>query len=167
MIRDVVRLPAAGLKQRTAEVDPHDPAVVTLAADLVETMYASPGCVGLAANQVGVAQRVFCLDVTGHRKARSCHGLVVLANPVLVLAAAPELAREGCLSVPDLTGNVVRAGHVVVQGHEPGTGGLRTVEADAIEARGLLHEIDHLDGLVFLDRVASAKHDVFPRRTYR
>ncbi len=167
MIRDVVRLPAAVLKQRTAEVDPRDPDVVDLAHDLVETMHASPGCVGLAANQVGVGQRVFCLDVTGHRKARSCHGLVVLANPVLVLAGAPEVAREGCLSVPDLTGNVVRAGHVVVQGYEPGTARLRTVEADAVEARGLLHEIDHLDGLVFLDRVTSAKHDVFQRKRYR
>jgi peptide deformylase len=167
VIREAVRLPAAVLKQRAAEVDPTDPDVVALADDLVETMYASPGCVGLAANQVGVSRRVFCLDVTGHKKARSCHGLLVLANPVLVLSGAPELAREGCLSVPDLTGNVVRAGHVVVQGYEPGSGRLRTVEADAIEARGLLHEIDHLDGLVFLDRVASAKHDVFARKRYR
>lgn len=167
MIRPTVRLPAHVLKQRCAEVDPRDPRVVALADDLVETMYASPGCVGLAANQVGVAQRVFCLDVTGHRKARSCHGLLVLANPVLVLAGEPEMAREGCLSVPDLTGNVVRAAHVVVTGAEPGTGRTRTVEADAIEARGLLHEIDHLDGYVFLDRVASAKHDVFARKRYR
>lgn len=165
MIRDVVRLPHAVLKTPTVEVDPR--AVAGLAVDLVETMYDSPGCVGLAANQVGENVRVFCLDVTGHKKARSCHGLVVLANPSLVLAGSPEMAREGCLSVPDLTGNVVRAGHVVVQGYEPGTGRRRTVEADGIEARCLLHEIDHLDGLVFLDRVASAKHDVFARKRYR
>lgn len=167
MIRDVVRLPHAVLKARTDEVDPRDPQVVALAADLVETMYGSPGCVGLAANQVGQDVRLFCMDVTGHKKARSCHGLVVLANPSLVLAGSPEMAREGCLSVPDLTGNVVRAGHVVVQGYEPGTARRRTVEADGIEARCLLHEIDHLDGLVFLDRVASAKHDVFARKRYR
>ena len=166
MVRDVVRLPATVLKQPTAEVDARHPAIVALAEDLVATMYASPGCVGLAANQIGIPFRVFCLDVTGHRKARSCHGLVVLANPALVLAGDPEMAREGCLSVPDLTGNVARPGHVVVQGHEPGSGRLRTVEADAIEARALLHEIDHLDGYVFLDRVASAKHDVFARKRY-
>lgn len=167
MIHPVVRLPHPVLKARTTEVDPRDPAVARLAADLVETMYDSPGCVGLAANQAGESARLFCMDVTGHKKARSCHGLVILANPLVVFSGAPEMAREGCLSVPDLTGNVVRAGHVVVQGYEPGTGRRRTVEADGIEARCLLHEIDHLDGLVFLDRVASAKHDVFARKRYR
>jgi peptide deformylase len=167
VVRDVVRLPAAALKQPAAEVDPADPSVVALADDLVETMRVSPACVGLAANQVGDARRVFCLDVTGHRKAATCHGLVVLANPVVVDASGPEVAREGCMSVPDLTGNVARAFRVTVRGYVPGSGALRTVEADAIEARALLHEIDHLDGLLFLDRVVSAHHDVFPRKTYR
>ena len=167
MIKPVVRLPHHALKTPTSAVEPRDASVAALAAAMVETMYASPGCVGLAANQVGEGARLFCMDVTGHKKAKSCHGLVVLANPLLVFAGSPELAREGCLSVPDLTGNVVRAGHVVVQGYEPGTGRRRTVEADGIEARCLLHEIDHLDGLVFLDRVASAKRDVFARKRYR
>ena len=165
MVRDVVRLPSPVLKQRAAEVDPADPSVVALAADLVETMRASPACVGLAANQVGDARRVFCLDVTGHRKAGTCHGLVVLANPVVLDTLGPEVAREGCMSVPDLTGNVARPFRVVVRGYVPGSGEVLTVSADAIEARALLHEIDHLDGLLFLDRV-SASHDVFPRRRY-
>lgn len=147
-------------------MDPLDPDVVRLAEDLVATMRVSPACVGLAANQVGVARRVFCMDVTGHRKAGTCHGLVVLANPVVVVAERPEVAREGCMSVPDLTGNVVRAGRVVVRGVVPGTGEEREVDADAIEARCLLHEIDHLDGLLFLDRV-EGPHTVFPRRRYR
>lgn len=129
-------------------------------------MHASPACVGLAANQVGVALRVFCMDVTGHRHANSCAGLVVLANPVVISATGPVVAREGCLSVPDLTGNVARAGSVTVEGDEPGTGRRVTVTADAIEARALLHEIDHLDGLLFLDRV-TGKADVFARRRYR
>ncbi len=166
MIRPVLALPHAVLKQRAVEVDPYDESVVALANDLVETMRVSPGCVGLAANQVGEPYRVFCLDVTGHRKARSCHGLVVLANPVVASAVEPERAREGCLSVPDFTGDVVRPSVVAVRGVVPGTGEERTVAADAIEARCLLHEIDHLDGLVFLDRVA-ARHDVFPRKHYQ
>ena len=137
-----------------------------LAEALVATMRVSPACVGLAANQVGDARRVFCMDVTGHRKAGTCHGLVVLANPVVVSASLPAVAREGCMSVPDLTGNVVRASRVVVRGVVPGTGEERVVEADAIEARCLLHEIDHLDGLLFLDRV-EGPHTVFPRRRYQ
>jgi peptide deformylase len=163
---EVVRLPHPVLKRATVAVDPTDADVVRLAADLVETMRVSPACVGLAANQVARTERLFVMDVTGHRKARSCHGLVVLANPVVVAAEAQEVAREGCMSVPDLTGNVGRATRVVVTGIEPGTGNERTIEADAIEARCLLHEIDHLDGYVFLDRVSSARADVFARKRY-
>jgi peptide deformylase len=136
-----------------------------LAADLVDTMRSRPACVGLAAPQIGVGLRALVVDVSGHRKARSCHGEVVLFDPELVVEEDPELAREGCLSVPDFTGDVLRAGRVVVRGVAP-TGEVRTIEADAFEARALLHEIDHLDGLLFLDRVASHA-SVFRRRVYR
>jgi peptide deformylase len=164
--RDVVRLPHPALTRAAVPVDPRDPAVVMLAADLVATMRASPACVGLAANQVDDPRHVFCMDVTGHPKARTCHGLVVLANAVVVAAERPEPGREGCLSVPDLTGNVTRSARVVVRGLVPGSGEPREVDADAIEARCLLHELDHLAGLLFLDRVDSP-HAVFPRQTYR
>ncbi len=166
MIQPVVRLPARVLKTVAADADPLSAETVALGEDLVDTMRSAPGCVGLAAPQIGVGLRVFCLDVTGHKKARSCHGLLVLANPVVVSAGALELAREGCMSVPDFTGNVARASHVVVRAYDVGTGELREVDADGIEARGLLHEIDHVDGLVFLDRVASARTDVFARKRY-
>jgi peptide deformylase len=165
-VRPVVRLPDPVLKQRAAEVSSFDDSVVGLCADLVDTMRASPACVGLAANQIGVGVRAFVVDVTGHRKARSCAGLVVMVNPVLVSADAPELAREGCMSVPDLTGDVARATRVVMRGLAPPVGDEVVVEADAFEARALLHELDHLDGAVFLDRVASASA-VFRRRVYR
>ena len=105
------------------------------------------------------------MDVTGHRKARSCHGDVVLFNPEVLLAREPASAREGCMSVPDLTGDVSRATVVVVRGLTP-DGAERILEADAFEARAVLHEIDHLDGLLFLDRVTS-RHSVFPRKVYR
>ena len=165
-VRPVLRLPAPVLK-RPASVVPRPGAeeVRTLCTDLVDTMRASPACVGLAANQIGVALRVFVVDVTGHRKARSCSGLILLVNPVLASASGSELAREGCMSVPDLTGDVARAASVVVTGIDP-DGVERTIEADAFEARALLHELDHLDGDVFLDRVASHA-SVFRRRVYR
>ena len=165
-VRPVLRLPAPVLKRPARAVaDVQDGAVRTACVDLVHTMRASPACVGLAANQIGVALRIFAVDVTGHRKARSCAGEVVLVNPVLVSSTATELAREGCMSVPDLTGDVPRPTSVVVTGITP-EGVERTIEADAFEARALLHELDHLDGLVFLDRVASHAA-VFRRRVYR
>lgn len=160
-----VHAPATVLSRPCADVDPLDPGVVALARDLVATMRASAGCVGLAANQVGVGSRLFVLDVSAHPKTRSCAGLVVLANPRLVAASQRKKGREGCLSVPDLTGDVARARKVTVAGVVPGTGEPREVEADAFEAIALQHELDHLDGLLFLDRVAGA-HALFSRKTY-
>jgi peptide deformylase len=136
-----------------------------LAEDLLDTMRASPACVGLAAPQIGVARRAFAVDVTGHRKARSCHGPFVLFDPEIAAAEAPETAREGCMSVPDLTGDVARATRLVVVGTDP-DGGRVELEVDAFEARAVQHELDHLNGLLFLDRVAGP-HCVFPRKTYR
>lgn len=142
-----------------------DEACRALASDLVDTMRASPACVGIAAPQIGVAARAFVVDVSGHRKARSCHGELVLFDPEILEAAELELSREGCLSVPSLTGDVVRAGRVVVSGL--GLDGERVVvRADAFEARAIQHEIDHLDGLVFLDRL-SGPGALHLRRLYR
>ena len=164
-VREVLRAPAVGLGVLSLAVDPMDPDVVGLAADLLATQLASPGCVGLAATQVGEAKRLFSLDVTAHPRARTCHGRFVLANPVLVSASRWEKGREGCLSVPDFTGDVKRATRLVVTGQVPGTGAAVTIETDAFEARAVQHEVDHLDGLLFLDRVAGA-HALHPRRVY-
>src|SRR5918995_3380288 len=154
-VRPVLALPDPFLQRPSAKVGPVDAEALALAADLVDTMRASPACVGLAAPQIGVGLRAFAVDVTGHRKARSCAGELVLFDPVLVSATKPVLGREGCLSIPDLTGDVARATEVVVRGVGV-DGSERIIEADAFEARALLHELDHLDGLLFLDRVASA-----------
>ncbi len=164
-VRAVVRAPAPGLGSPALEVDPLDPEVRVLAADLLATQCASPGCVGLAASQVGVPARVFSLDVTGHPRTRVCHGPLVLVNPVVETATRWEKGREGCLSVPDLTGDVKRATRLVVSGLTPGTGELLTLTTDAFEARAVQHEVDHLDGLLFLDRVAGA-HALHTRRVY-
>lgn len=164
-VLDVVRAPAPVLSGVGAEVDPADPEMVQLAADLVATMRLSPGCVGLAAPQVGVGVKMFCVDVTEHPKTRSHHGTFVLCNAEVVQASRNEKAREGCMSVPDFTGDVKRATRVVVAGLLPVTGERVEISADAFEARALQHEIDHCDGLLFLDRAAGA-HAIYPRKTY-
>lgn len=165
IVRDVVRAPAVVLSRDGALVDPTDPDIVQLAADLVATMRVSPGCVGLAAPQVGEGVKVFCVDVSAHPKTRHHHGTFVLCNAVVEQASRNEKAREGCMSVPDFTGDVKRATRLVVRGQLPGSGEEVTVEADAFEARALQHEIDHCDGLLFLDRAAGA-HAIYARRTY-
>lgn len=158
-------MPDPVLSRVAAVVDPADPAVVALAEAMVTLMRASARCVGVAAPQVGESLRLFVLDVSGHKMARSQNGLVVLVNPVVVERAGRKVAREGCLSVPDLTGDVPRSTEIVVRGFEPGSGAVRVVEADAFEARALQHELDHLDGLLFVDRVATPE-GIYSRRSY-
>lgn len=165
VVRKVVTAPDPVLSRPGAEVDPVAGETVQLAADLVATMRVSPGCVGLAAPQIGVPAQVFVVDVAGHPKANTTHGCFVLCNATVVEAAQWQKGREGCMSVPDLTGDVKRAGRLVVTGYRPGTGELVTITTDAFEARALQHELDHCAGLLFLDRVAGA-HAVFARKVY-
>ena len=161
--RAVVAVPNAVLKARAVRCAGPDP---QLAADLVDTMRVSPGCVGLAAPQIGVSRRAFCVDVSAHPKAKGAnHGLVVLFDPELLLSEGGEVRREGCMSVPDFTADVRRAVRVVVRGTGP-KGEERVIEAEGFEARAFQHELDHLDGQLILDRVASARSDVFRRKVY-
>lgn len=162
-VRDVRLYPDPVLKQVAVPVGEIDDEARALARDLVDTMRSQERCVGLAANQIGVLRRCVAVDVTGHPKAVSCHGLLVLFDPEVVGQEGGEVGREGCLSIPDLTANVRRATRIVVRGRDP-EGVERVVTADAFEARALLHEIDHLDGVLFLDRVASLETDVFRRK---
>jgi len=164
-VRPVLVLPHPVLGTPCEPVGRIDDSARALAQDLLETMQASPACVGLAAPQIGVGLRAFVVDVTGHRKARSCHGAFVMFDPEITSSESPEVAREGCMSVPDLTGDVARATRLTVSGI--GTDGeRRTIEVDAFEARAVQHELDHLDGLLFLDRVAGS-HALFVRKVYR
>lgn len=164
-VLDVVRAPARVLSTDGERVDPTAADVVQLAADLVATMRVSPGCVGLAAPQVGAGVKVFCVDVSEHPKTRDHHGTFVLCNAEVVSSSRNEKAREGCMSVPDFTGDVKRPSRIVVRGELPGTGEVVELTANAFEARALQHEIDHCDGLLFLDRAAGA-HAIYPRKTY-
>lgn len=162
---DTVLAPAEGLSTPCGDADPTDPEVVQLASDLVASMRVAPGCVGLAANQVGVPLRMFSLDVSEHPKAKTCHGELVLINAEVIEATRNDKAREGCMSVPDFTGAVKRATRLTVRGQLPVTGEVVTIATDAFEARALQHEIDHTNGFLFLDRVAGA-HAIYPRQTY-
>ncbi len=165
-VRPVLVAPEPVLSRPGVEVDPSSPDVVRLAADLVATQLVSPGCVGLAAHQVGIAQRVFSVDVSGHPRTRTGHGLFVLCNAVVLSATRRERGREGCMSVPDFTGDVARARRLTVRGQLPVTGEWVQIDTDAFEAVAVQHEVDHTDGLVFLDRVRGPR-DVHPRRTYQ
>jgi peptide deformylase len=165
-VQDVVRAPDHVLSVRGHRADPSDPQVVQVCADLVATMRVSPGCVGLAAPQIGVSTQAFCVDVSAHPKARASHGLIVVVNAEIVEASRNEKGREGCMSVPELTGDVKRATLITVAGQLPGTGDDIEITTDAFEARALQHEIDHCAGLLFLDRVAGA-HAVHARKVYR
>ena len=162
---DTVVAPAEVLSAPCQDADPTDPEVIQLAADLIASMRVAPGCVGLAANQVGIPLRMFSLDVSEHPKTRTCHGEIVLVNAEILEATRNQKAREGCMSVPDFTGDVKRATRVVVRGQLPVTGEFVEFRTDAFEAVALQHEIDHTNGLLFLDRAAGA-HAIYPRQTY-
>jgi len=161
----VVTAPDLVLSAVGTRIDPTSDEAVQLAADLVATMRVSPGCVGLAAPQIGIGAQMFCVDVSAHPKARDHHGTLVLCNAEILEASRNEKAREGCMSVPDFTGDVKRATRLVVRGQLPGTAGEVTFEANAFEARALQHELDHCQGLLFLDRVAGA-HAIHQRKNY-
>ncbi|QDP98979.1 peptide deformylase [Microlunatus elymi] len=161
----MVRAPDRVLSRPGPELDPTAPDTIQLCADLVATMRVSPGCVGLAAPQVGVSGQAFCIDVADHPKTRTHHGLIVLVNATVVQSSRNEKAREGCMSVPDLTGDVKRASRVTVAGLLPVTGERVEFSTDAFEARALQHEIDHCNGRIFLDRVAGA-HALHARKVY-
>lgn len=137
----------------------------SIVADLVDTMNGAPGCVGLAAPQLGSARRVAVIDLRRHRKPIDNHGLLVLVNPLIADRGERVTAREGCMSVPDFTGDVTRAAELTLDWKDE-TGAPRTDRFSGFEARAVQHELDHLDGLLFLDRVAG-REAVFRRKVYK
>jgi peptide deformylase len=157
-VREVLVYPHPMLKQVAAPAQAAE--AEAIGRDLLDTIRSYERCVGLAAPQIGRPARVIVVDVRGHPKADTNNGLLVLVNPGIVEADGSEVAREGCISIPDLTANVRRATSIVVE-HAGGT-----VESLGFEARCLQHELDHLDGVLFLDRVESLVDDVFRRRVY-
>ena len=146
-IRDLHLLGSPVLREASAPVKVVDDEVRRFIADLFETMYAAKG-VGLAANQVGVATRVAVIDADGHKLA--------LVNPQIVSAAGKEIAEEGCLSIPDIYAEVTRPDMVVMEALDA-DGKPYRVELEGLAARAVQHEIDHLDGILFLDHLSLLK----------
>jgi peptide deformylase len=165
-VREVLRVPHPTLKKKARPLDDDEgDEAARVAADLLDTMRSFPRCVGIAAPQIAEPVRLVVVDVSEHPKATTRSGELVLVNPRVVASSGAEVAREGCLSIPDLTANVRRATHIAVEARRP-DGEAVSVATEGFEARCLLHEIDHLDGVLFLDRVDSLATDVFRRRSY-
>jgi peptide deformylase len=133
-----------------------------LVDDMIETMYAAPG-VGLAATQIGVPQRIFVVDIS---VGRSRPDLIVMINPVLVECEGMQLEEEGCLSVPGFNATVVRPARTVVRGLDR-DGTERTIDGRELLARAFQHEMDHLDGTVFIDRLRGIKKDLIVRKIHK
>jgi peptide deformylase len=163
-IREVLLVPDPRLKKICEPVTALDDSLSRLIADLEDTRAASAGCVGIASPQIGVLQRVAIVDTSGHKKfGERSSGHRVLVNPVITRHEGERLGREGCLSLPDFTANVRRALVVEVEYYDE-HGQPQSLRAEDFEAVVVQHEIDHLNGVLFLDRVANLSTDVFPRK---
>ena len=162
MIRPILRYGQAPLHQPALDVAAIDDDIQRLVDDMIETMYAAPG-VGLAATQLGVPQRVFVIDVS---LGRSAPDLIVMINPVFVERDGMQLEEEGCLSVPGFNATVVRPARAVVRGLDR-TGTECTVEGRDLLARAFQHEMDHLDGTVFVDRLRGIRKDLIVRKIHK
>lgn len=160
-VREVLIYPDPVLKQVATEADPSSRSTAAAARALIDTMRSYPGCVGLAAPQIGELVRIAVVDTSEHPKSTVSNGLMVLINPVIVEREGSEVGREGCLSIPDLTANVRRATSIKVKSSEG------VIDSVGFEARCIQHELDHLDGILFLDRVESLRDDVFQRKRYK
>ena len=156
------------LKGKAAPVERVTPEVAAFIDDLLETMRCSPGGVGIAAPQVGMLRRIVIVDVSAHRRGsqEQNHGLLILLNPEILAMGGKQVVREGCMSVPDYTANVQRAQWVLLDAMDR-DGERKIIESIGFEAVAIQHEMDHLDGVLFLDRVVSVKTDLFRRKKYR
>jgi peptide deformylase len=162
MVRDVVVFPDRRLKRVCVPVGTPGPAARRLARDLIDTAASFPRTTGIAAPQVGELWRMCFIDCTGNPRVPDPLGPVVMVDPVLTHYAGDEVGREGCLSLPQVTANVQRGTEIGVRYLDP-EGRRHEVVASGFEARVILHEMDHLDGILILDRVRSLSLDVFPR----
>ncbi len=159
MIRPILRYGADTLHASASDVERFDDGLQRLIDDMVETMYAAPG-VGLAAPQVGVAQRLFVADPSG---GRSSDELIILANPHVLEEDGVQREEEGCLSLPGFTATVPRPTRLVLEGQDRDGTTIR-LEGDGLLARVFSHELDHLDGTLFVNRLRGIRRDLIVRR---
>ncbi len=164
-VLEILQYPDERLKQVCDEVTLFDDALRTFVAALEATMLAGPGGVGIAAPQVGRLERIALVDLSARKKLKQ-HGRVVLVNPEIIEWQGSAVGREGCMSLPDYTGNVVRAETITLEAQDE-FGEHQRYEMEGFEARVVQHELDHLDGLLFLDRLVSRRSDLFKRKVYQ
>lgn len=164
-VRPILLYPDPILKQVAEPVSAVNSTAVTVVQDLVDTMIDSGHSVGVAAPQIGVLLRIVVIDVSKSKLGKeNNHGLLEMINPAIIERSGSKTMREGCMSVPDYTGNVTRAEHIIVEFTDRKSQ-RRVIEASGFEAVAIQHELDHLDGLLFLDRVSSLKTDLYRRKT--
>lgn len=164
-ILPIRHFPDAILKAPSRRIEHVTPEIRRLIDDMVQTMRHHRRCVGLAAPQVGAPCAVAVMDVAGHPKAEGAGGLQVLINPEVLAEEGSVMQREGCLSIPDLTGNARRARRVQIKAQD--ASGVTWVQwFEGFEAIAAQHEVDHLNGTLFLDRVENVRTGVFRRKNY-
>jgi peptide deformylase len=159
MLRPLLRYGADVLHAPAAPVGDFTPDIDRLITDMIETMYAAPG-IGLAAPQVGVPLRIFVIDLS---IGRDPNGLIVMVNPEFVERDGVQLEEEGCLSVPGFEATVVRPQRAVVRGLDR-QGKPQELAGDGLLARAFQHEMDHLDGMLFVDRLRGIKKEMIVRK---
>ena len=147
------------LRKKCLKVENIDETLITLADNMIETMYAAPG-LGLAANQVGVSSNFFVIDVSVEKETRDP---VIIINPVITASEEEVMGEEGCLSIPEVFAEVKRSKHVEVKGYDLKGNELR-YEAEGFLARAFQHEIDHLNGVLFWDNLSKVKRDMLQRK---
>ncbi len=167
-ILPILKFPDPVLKEKSSTVGCVTSDVSAVIEDLLDTMRSSPGGVGISAPQVGILKRIVAVDVSASRRGGQLenHGLLVLINPEILAKGGRQIVREGCMSIPDYTANIERAQWVLVDALDR-SGKQVILEAVGLEAVAIQHEVDHLDGILFMDRVASIKTDLFRRKKYR
>jgi peptide deformylase len=161
-LREIRTYPDPVLRKRTSPVERIDRALDRLIEDMVETMHAAPG-VGLAANQVGVPLQLAVIDLSSREDEEQRHPLLVIINPEILAFEGSVIEEEGCLSIPDYAEKVKRAARVKVRAQDR-TGKQFEIEAEGLMAKALQHEIDHLNGLLFVDKLSPLKKNLFKRR---
>ena len=161
-IREIKKYPDPVLRNKTSKVERIDNTLDLLIEDMVETMHAAPG-VGLAANQVGVPLQLAVIDLSARENEDQRYPLIVIINPEILTAEGSVIEEEGCLSIPEYADKVKRAARVRVRAQDR-TGKTFEIEAEGLLAKALQHEIDHLNGLLFVDRLSTLKKSIFKRR---
>lgn len=164
-VLNVLRYPDPLLKKVCKQVTKFDSELQTFVDNFTETMYHHKFCVGLASPQVGRLDRLIAVDVSKARKPQHGHGLLILINPELTHTSDFKIVREGCLSIPDFTANVKRAMKIKLR-YQDINGENKELETTNFEAHAIQHEMDHLDGILFLDKIVNPAADLFRRMQY-